>query len=238
MRSLVRQQPPAIQTQQQRPPALLGSFAKVAGNGLLLLFYAAAALGQVVAISQTLAAPAVSQATLCLEVASEGATIAFIAMQFALVIIRRPVLKTAPGLAPIIVTAAATGAPALLVCIPRADVGDAVRIASLCLLTVGMAASAFILGYLGRSFSLLPQARALVVSGPYKRLRHPLYAAELVSMLGVMLQFAQPWALAIFVAAALVLIPRMDFEEKVLADAFAGYGDYVKRTWRLLPGVY
>ena len=226
-------------TRAVRIPPPLASFVSAVGNGLLLLVYAAAALGQAIAIDNDLAAGHASRPTRWLELASGSATIAFLAVQFALVLIRRPALVTAPGLRPILVTAGATLAPGLLFCIPpRSDIDDGVRFASLSLLTVGMAVSAVTLGCLGRSFSLLPQARGLVVSGPYKRLRHPLYAAELVSMFGLMLEFSQPWALLVFVVATLSLVPRMDLEENVLTAAFPEYADYARRTWRVIPGVY
>ncbi len=48
---------------------------------------------------------------------------------------------------------------------------------------------------LGGSFSLMPEARKLVTTGPYAVIRHPLYLAEMVGILGLVLQFEQPWAL-------------------------------------------
>src|SRR5882672_9223425 len=48
---------------------------------------------------------------------------------------------------------------------------------------------------LGSSFSLMPEARKLVTKGPYTVIRHPLYLAEMIGILGLVLQFEQPWAL-------------------------------------------
>ena len=139
---------------------------------------------------------------------------------------------------PIIVTLVGISLPALFAAIPPASGPPIVRMASLAILTVGMTASSYVLLRLGRSFSILPQARGLVTKGPYAWVRHPLYAAELVSTFGVMLQFAQPWSAMLFAATFAALVPRMGFEEEVLEAAYPAYGDYMKRTWRLIPGVY
>jgi protein-S-isoprenylcysteine O-methyltransferase Ste14 len=95
-----------------------------------------------------------------------------------------------------------------------------------------------ILFWLGRAFSLLPEARQLVTTGPYRWIRHPLYLAGLVGSLGVMLQFRQPWALLIVLVSFGLQLRRMDYEEDVLTRTFPEYQDYVARTSRLLPGVY
>jgi len=42
----------------------------------------------------------------------------------------------------------------------------------------GMAFSVYALFSLGKSFSIIPQARGLVQSGPYRLVRHPLYVGE------------------------------------------------------------
>jgi protein-S-isoprenylcysteine O-methyltransferase Ste14 len=44
---------------------------------------------------------------------------------------------------------------------------------------------------LGRSISILPQARQLVTSGPYAFVRHPLYLGEMTAMLGIAMQTAR-----------------------------------------------
>ena len=56
--------------------------------------------------------------------------------------------------------------------------------------------------HLGRSFSIVPQARTLVRTGPYKFVRNPLYLAEEVALLGTLLQFysLQRWQCSCFTA--------------------------------------
>lgn len=102
----------------------------------------------------------------------------------------------------------------------------------------GTIAELVILLWLGKSFSLLPEARRLIMTGPYRRIRHPLYLAGLIASVGAMLQFAQPWALIVIVAAFAIQLARMHCEEEVLIHTFPEYADYMARTWRFIPRVY
>jgi protein-S-isoprenylcysteine O-methyltransferase Ste14 len=102
----------------------------------------------------------------------------------------------------------------------------------------GTVAELWILGWLRRSFSLLPEARALVTRGPYRRIRHPLYLAGLITSLGAMLHFQQPWAGLVVIANFAIQLLRMHYEEQVLTRAFPAYAEYAARSWRLIPGLY
>ena len=91
---------------------------------------------------------------------------------------------------------------------------------------------------LGRSMSIMPEARRLVTGGLYGRIRHPLYLAEEIAVLGFCLQFRTWQAAPILVVHLYFQIRRMDWEEGILATAFPGYAAYKQRTCRLLPGLY
>ena len=91
---------------------------------------------------------------------------------------------------------------------------------------------------LGRSMSIMPEARRLVTGGLYARIRHPLYLAEEIAVLGFALQFRNWMAVPILLVHLYFQIRRMDWEEGILANAFPGYVDYKQRTFRLVPGVY
>ena len=91
---------------------------------------------------------------------------------------------------------------------------------------------------LGRSLSVMPEARRLVTAGLYGRIRHPLYLAEAIATLGVLLQFRSIEALLLVVLQFCIQLWRMREEEKVLEAAFPEYGQYRSRTARLIPGVY
>jgi len=91
---------------------------------------------------------------------------------------------------------------------------------------------------LGRSLSIMPEARALVTDGLYGTIRHPLYMAELIALVGFFLQY-RSWEAAIILAVMLFFqLKRMDWEERILGEAFPEYASYRLRSWRLLPGIY
>ena len=91
--------------------------------------------------------------------------------------------------------------------------------------------------YLGKSFSLLPQARTLVTTGPYRFVRHPIYLGGLLITVGeVWLRFS-PLVIglnALFVAAQIV---RLRYEEEILDRTFPEYRAYRARTSALIPGI-
>ena len=91
---------------------------------------------------------------------------------------------------------------------------------------------------LGGSFSLMPEARKLVTTGPYAVIRHPLYLAEMIGILGLVLQFQQPWAMFLGAAVFGLQYWRTVFEERVLMRAYPDYTTYRARTWRFLPYVF
>ena len=77
-----------------------------------------------------------------------------------------------------------------------------------------------------------------MTAGPYRFLRHPAYAAELV-MVGACCFAAPSWmgALLFAVAAAFIML-RIHAEEATLGseDAYRSYAE--TSPWRLLPGVW
>ena len=91
---------------------------------------------------------------------------------------------------------------------------------------------------LRNSFSLEPQARALVTSGPYSLARHPIYASYVLQYLGVWLNYSTgPFAAVLVLWLALTLV-RVHFEERVLRSAFPEYADYAARVGMFGPRVF
>lgn len=107
-----------------------------------------------------------------------------------------------------------------------------------CLLPVpGLALTLWALASLGTAFGIAPARRSLVVRGPYRLLRHPMYAGELLSLAGAWVSAPGLWNLAVFLAFAASLVWRISQEERILDDC--GYTEYaVSVRWRLLPGVW
>jgi protein-S-isoprenylcysteine O-methyltransferase Ste14 len=106
------------------------------------------------------------------------------------------------------------------------------------LIFLGAAGSALALSRLGRSFAILPEARVLVTGGVYGYVRHPLYTAEMLTLAGIVIQYAQPWATLIGIGVVLLQVLRSLYEERVLAEAFPDYAAYQARTWRFVPYLF
>ncbi len=84
----------------------------------------------------------------------------------------------------------------------------------------------------------MAESRRLVTDGPYAIIRHPLYLAELIAILGAFIQFASPWAALIVLVQVGFQVQRMRNEESVLSLTFPDYAAYKERTARLIPGLW
>lgn len=115
------------------------------------------------------------------------------------------------------------------------------------LLPVEVAATVLVMGMLiqvhakvvlGRSFGCVPAHRGLKLAGPYRFVRHPMYAGYLLSHLAYLAMNPIAWNLAMYAAAYALQIPRLLAEERILANDPA-YREYQARVrYRLLPGVF
>ena len=85
---------------------------------------------------------------------------------------------------------------------------------------------------LGASFSVRPDARRLVTSGLYSKLRHPVYIFGTPAVMGVLVALLGWKALVIAVIVVPVEILRARREEALLAETFGSqYIAYRERTW-------
>jgi protein-S-isoprenylcysteine O-methyltransferase Ste14 len=104
---------------------------------------------------------------------------------------------------------------------------------------LGIAGWAVSLAALGRSLGIAPADRGLVRHGPYRYIRHPIYAFEALFFLGWLLaspdsEDAAKNAVILVIWAALQ-IARIVREERIIA----GYEDYRQAVrWRILPFVW
>ncbi len=91
---------------------------------------------------------------------------------------------------------------------------------------------------LGRSFGIVAAARETKVIGPYRFIRHPMYAGYTMTHIGFLLAFPSLWNLAVCSCALIVQIARVFREEKIL-NGDALYREFSSRVrYRLLPGVF
>lgn len=84
---------------------------------------------------------------------------------------------------------------------------------------------------LRRSFSITVEARELVTSGPYRLIRHPVYAGEILATAGVAALRLSVVNLVLFGLFFFVQLCRSRWEEVKLSGAFPAYADYARRSW-------
>jgi protein-S-isoprenylcysteine O-methyltransferase Ste14 len=79
----------------------------------------------------------------------------------------------------------------------------------------------------------------VISTGPYTLVRHPMYAAALVMLLGIPIALGSWWGVLVIVAILPALIWRLLDEEKFLAENLPGYPEYQARVrYRLIPRVW
>jgi protein-S-isoprenylcysteine O-methyltransferase Ste14 len=184
------------------------------------------------------ASPAQPAAIHAVNLAMRLSTTAFCVLLVAMVVLRLRPTAQARGLEPRISALLGTLLISAIILFPRRQLPLGAEIASILLVAAGNALAVVALMQLGRSFSVMPEARRLVTSGPYRLVRHPLYLAEEIAALGILIQFLSGWTVLLCAAHLAFQLRRMRNEEIVLADSFPEYAAYSEATARLLPGIY
>ena len=76
-------------------------------------------------------------------------------------------------------------------------------------------------------------------SGPYRIVRHPGYAGNILALFGIVLALSSVWALIPAVAASIIAVIRTVLEDRTLHQELPGYRNYARRVqYRLIPWVY
>ena len=170
--------------------------------------------------------------------ASRVALILFLVLLMAFHLVRRRPVAKARGWLPRLVALFGATLTIAMVLLDRAPGSLALNAASAGLILLGNYISIVAVLSLGRSLSIMPEARRLVMSGPYRLVRHPLYLAEEIAILGVWLQFMSWSATAILLGHFAIQLWRLGYEEAVLRESFPEYDAYARQTARLIPGLY
>jgi protein-S-isoprenylcysteine O-methyltransferase Ste14 len=103
---------------------------------------------------------------------------------------------------------------------------------------VGLVICVWALSALGRSFGFAAADRGLVRRGPYRVIRHPIYASYVLLQLGYLLQSISVRNALVMLFTSSCNVGRALAEERLLTNngPYAAYRAHVR--WRLLPGVW
>ena len=83
------------------------------------------------------------------------------------------------------------------------------------------------------------RGHTVVQHGPYRGVRHPMYASRIVLIIGVALMLGSWIAVVPAVLIALLLVLRTSLEDRLLTTELPGYREYAKHVpERLVPGLW
>ena len=91
---------------------------------------------------------------------------------------------------------------------------------------------------LGRSFGLIAANRGIKVAGPYRIVRHPIYAGYTIIHVGFLLGFPSLWNLVLYSTQLTIQLARV-LREELLLNQDQSYRDYAARVrYRLIPMIF
>ena len=75
-------------------------------------------------------------------------------------------------------------------------------------------------------------------SGFYKYIRHPMYSAALLTILGIVFYYRSISGFIIWLITVIFIIVKIRFEERMLNEKFTDYTSYSLKTKKLIPYIY
>ncbi len=209
----------------------------LAGKVVLLTFFLWLLSKSLSAITGLLMLPA-HDLTWYLGLISHTTSLAFVGLVVGLTMTRKAPVDVAAGFEARISSFFGTFILLSLIAVPRAQVGEVQALIATILIIVGTVSSIWCLWWLGRAFSVMATARDLVIAGPYAHVRHPLYTAEAITVVGVILFNGSLGAVLVGGIQFFFQYRRILNEEKVLGRAFEGYAAYKATTPMILPRLF
>ncbi len=215
---------------------MTGNLEDFLGKALIAVIFASFTVFQAAAIFAMMSHPEGS-ALWALALTSKVFSLVFMLLVVYLTVTRLPPISGAAGIEPRVSAITGTFILMLLIVLPAQTLRPWQLYFSTALIVVGTLLSIYCLYRLGRSFSIMATARKLVSDGPYALVRHPLYFAEAVTTIGLLVS---NWSLVALLLGAVQFsfqFRRMRNEEAVLRQTFPEYDDYARRVPMFIPGL-
>jgi protein-S-isoprenylcysteine O-methyltransferase Ste14 len=106
---------------------------------------------------------------------------------------------------------------------------------------LGLALAIWARVYLGRNWGMPMSQKAdpeLVTTGPYSRVRHPIYSGIILAMIGTTIAVDVYWLVAVVILGA-YFVYSASMEERFMADRFPdSYPEYKRSTKMLIPFIF
>jgi protein-S-isoprenylcysteine O-methyltransferase Ste14 len=153
-----------------------------------------------------------------------------------LILCRRSTTQVSPRVGDWLIAWGATLAPLLVE--PGSSWPAPLPTVGAVVMLVGMLVQVHAKLVLGRRLGLVPAHRGLTFSGPYRFVRHPMYAGYLIGHLGFCAVNFSAWNLAMYALCYALQLPRLLREERWLRGD-PRYAQYMASVrYRLIPGVF
>ncbi|MFM2367277.1 MAG: hypothetical protein RIR95_1885 [Pseudomonadota bacterium] len=165
-------------------------------------------------------------------------SVGFVAMIVGLTITRNAPVDVAPGLEARFSAFMGTFILLTLMVVPHKPMGELQMLIGTVCIIIGTVSSIWCIKWLGRAFSVMAAARNLVTSGPYAHVRHPLYTAEAITVVGVIIINGTLLGLLIGALQFFFQYRRMVNEEIVLASVHPSYAAYKATTPMVIPRIF
>ena len=91
------------------------------------------------------------------------------------------------------------------------------------------------------NFNIRPDIKEnckLVTGGIYSYIRHPMYLSVILSMLGITTIYFTYYEVSLFILLVITLLVKLFYEESLWKCHGTEYGQYMKKTKRLIPFIF
>jgi protein-S-isoprenylcysteine O-methyltransferase Ste14 len=128
-----------------------------------------------------------------------------------------------------------------LLCARFLPPGPAMPVVGAALTALGLSFTIWARVHLGRNWSgtvTLKDDHTLIRTGPYRRVRHPIYSGALLALAGTVLAVGEWRGVIALALVFLAVLRRVRVEEKHLRAIFPDYDHYRRETAALIPFIY